>query len=218
MTTGGALWQHGRGGAESDATAPGDYEWDTRMSIWKLFGIGETEPAAGSGQKLGAGETETVRKIVDALDQIEPRRARFIAAFAYLLGRVAHADHHISEEETHSMERIVQDRAHLPEEQAILTVHMAKAQSLLFGATENFLVTREFAKIASREEKIELLHDLYAVCSADRTVSVVEDNEIRKISRELRLDHPDFIAVRLAYRDRLAVLRKQPGREQPEEN
>ena len=181
------------------------------MSIWKLFGVGEPEQAARAEKKLGAGETETVRKIVQALDQLEPKRARFIAAFSYLLGRVAHADQHISEEETDAMERIVRERAHLPEEQAILTVHMAKVQNLLFGATENFLVTREFGKIASREEKIEVLHDLYAVCSADRKISVVEDNEIRKISRELRLDHPDFIAVRLEYRDQLTVLQDASG-------
>jgi uncharacterized tellurite resistance protein B-like protein len=185
------------------------------MSIWKLFGLGEAGQAAGGEKKHGAAETETVRKIVQALDQLDPKQARFIAAFAYLLGRVAHADQRITEEETQAMEGIVRERAGLPEEQAILTVHMAKAQNLLFGATENFLVTREFGKIASREEKIELLHDLYAVCSADRTISVVEDNEIRKISRELRLEHPDFIAVRLAYRDQLAVLKDRPGQKEP---
>src|SRR5262245_64863603 len=136
------------------------------MSIWKLFGLGDTQRAAGEEKKLGSADTDTVRKIVQALDQLEPQQARFIAALAYLLGRVAHADQHISEDETRTMERIVSERAHLPEEQAILTVHMAKAQNLLFGATENFLVTREFGRIASREEKIELLHDLYAVCSA----------------------------------------------------
>ena len=188
------------------------------MSIWKFFRLGETGQGAEAGKKFGAAETETVRKIVQALEQLEPARARFIAALAYLLGRVAHADLHISEQETGTMERIIRERAHLPEEQAILTVHMAKTQNLLFGATENFLVTREFAKIASREEKIEILHDLYAVCSADRAISVVEDNEIRKISRELRLDHPDFIAVRLDYRDHLSVLKDLPGPEpRPEE-
>jgi hypothetical protein len=47
------------------------------------------------------------------------------------------------------------------------------------------------------------------VCSADRSISTVEDNEIRKISTELKLSHEDFIAVRLNYRDHLAVLKKQ---------
>ena len=44
-------------------------------------------------------ETETVRKIIAELDRIEPEKARYIASFAYILGRVAHADLGISEEE-----------------------------------------------------------------------------------------------------------------------
>jgi hypothetical protein len=36
----------------------------------------------------------------------------------------------------------------------------------------------------------------------------VEDNEIRKVASELGLEHPEIIAVRSRYRDRLAVLRQ----------
>lgn len=180
------------------------------MAIWKYLGL-ETGGEQGSDRKKGkvSAETETVRKIVDALDRLEPERARYIAAFAYLLGRVAHADQHISPEETQEMERLVMERGGLPEEQAILVVQMAKTQNLLFGGTENFLVSREFGKIASREQKLALLDCLYSVCAADQSISVQEDNEIRNISSELKLDHEDFIAVRLNYRDSLAVLKKQ---------
>ena len=45
-------------------------------------------------------ETDTVRKIVHQLDQLPPERARYVAAFAYLLSRVARADMNISAEET----------------------------------------------------------------------------------------------------------------------
>ena len=44
-----------------------------------------------------------LRETLDALDHLEPERARFLAAFAYLLGRVAHADQHVSPEETAAM-------------------------------------------------------------------------------------------------------------------
>ena len=52
----------------------------------------------GRGARRAAAprETETVRKIVAALDSMEPERARFIAAFAFILCRVARADLHIS--------------------------------------------------------------------------------------------------------------------------
>lgn len=33
-----------------------------------------------------------LRETLEALDHLEPDRARYLAAFAYLLGRVAHAD------------------------------------------------------------------------------------------------------------------------------
>ena len=178
------------------------------MSIWKFLGLEVAEKEkTGQGTSVSA-ETETVRKIVEKLDRMEPERARYIASFAYLLSRVAHADLHISKEETREMERIVKEKGSLPEEQAILVVQMAKTQSLLFGHTENFLVTREFQKIAAREQKLALLDCLYAVSAADRSISTVEDNEVRKISRELHLSHQDFIAVRLNYRDHLAVLKK----------
>jgi uncharacterized tellurite resistance protein B-like protein len=150
-------------------------------------------------------QTETVRKIVDALDSMEADRARQLAAFAYLLTRVAFADHNVSHEETHAMERLVMERGKLPEEQAILVVQMAKTQNLLFSGTENFLVAREFGKITTREQKLALLHCLYAVCAADKSISTKEDNEINKIARELQLSHRDYIGVRLHYRDQLAV-------------
>jgi uncharacterized tellurite resistance protein B-like protein len=179
------------------------------MAVWKLLGFDpKSLVAAGKQPAAVKPETETVRKIVQAMDQMEPAQARYIAAFAYLLSRVAYADHKVSPEETHVMERIVIQRGQLPEEQAILIVQMAKSQSVLFSGTENFLVTREFGKIASREQKLALLDCLYAVCAADRNISTIEDNEIRNISIELKLSHDDFIAVRMKYRAYLAVLKK----------
>ena len=63
---------------------------------------------------LGRDETETVRKIVRQLDNLEPARARFIAAFAYILSRVARADMNISDEETKEMEHQVIRLSSLP--------------------------------------------------------------------------------------------------------
>jgi uncharacterized tellurite resistance protein B-like protein len=152
-------------------------------------------------------ETETIRKIIQKLDQLEPERAKFIAAFAYLLSRAARADLDISPEETKVMERIVMERSRLPEEQAVIVIQMAKTQNILFGGTENFLVTREFNSLASHEEKMGLLDCLFAVASADQSISTVEDNEISQIADELRIEHRDFISIRSKYRDKLAVLK-----------
>jgi len=172
------------------------------MSILNLLNL-----KLGNSSKSGT-ETETARKIVEALDQMDPERAKFIAGFAYLLGRVARADLNISPKETREMERILMERGGLPEEQAIIVVQMAKTQNILFGGTENFLVSREFNTASSREEKLALLDCLYAVAAVEASVSTIEDNEISQIADELRIEHRDLISIRSKHRDSLAVLQK----------
>jgi uncharacterized tellurite resistance protein B-like protein len=176
------------------------------MSILSFLGYDPDR----AGAAHDSAETETVRRIVAALERLEPERARHIAIFAYILSRVARADLMISEAETRAMEVMVEQEGRLAPEQAILVVQMAKTQAILFGGTENYLVTREFNKIASREEKLALLRCLFAVAASDDSVSVKEDNEIRRISNELRLTHEEFVAARSEFRDRLSVLRKPP--------
>jgi uncharacterized tellurite resistance protein B-like protein len=161
------------------------------------------------GSSRTSAETDTIRKIASALDQMDPEQAKFIAAFAYLMSRVARADLILNPDEITVMEKIVMQQAGIPEEQAILVVQMAKTQNLLFGATENYLVTREFNKMATHEQKLGLLHCLYAVSAADYSIATIEDNEIAQIADELRIEHRDFIAVRSKFRSHLAVLKKE---------
>jgi uncharacterized tellurite resistance protein B-like protein len=152
-------------------------------------------------------ETATVRKIVAALDALEPHRAKYIAAYAYILSRVARADMNISEAETRKMEQLVIALSGLSEEQAVLVVQIAKTQATLFGGTENFLVTDEFREMATQPEKLSLLNCLFAVAAADDSISGVEEREIRLIANELQLTHSDFIDARLAYRQYLDLLK-----------
>jgi uncharacterized tellurite resistance protein B-like protein len=169
-----------------------------------LFKPGKPEQLADA-----AAGSAAIRKIADALGQLAPDRARYVASFAYILGRVANADLNISDEETREMERLVEGMAGLPEEQAILVVQIAKAQNVMFGATDGFSVTEAFSQTATRAQKLALLNCLFAVSSSDHSISQVEDNEVRKISAELRLDHSDFIAARSLYLQHLEVLKKE---------
>jgi uncharacterized tellurite resistance protein B-like protein len=170
------------------------------MSLLRFLGFGGVRENADPS-------AESVRRIAEALDRLEPGRAKYIACYAYLLGRVAHADRRVSPEESRAMEQLVIERGGLPEEQAVMVVQVAKTQNRLLGGTDDFLVTREFNEIASHEQKVSLLHCLFAVSSSHGGIATVEDNEIRRISRELRIPHEEFIAVRSAYRQHLQVLR-----------
>lgn len=174
------------------------------VSLRRFLGLGDGAAAPS--------ETATVRRIVQALERQDPEVARYVARFAYILGRVARADLDVSAEETGAMERIVVERGGLPEAQAVLVVQIAKSQNVLFGGTENYLVAREFASSATREQKLGLLECCFAVSASDREVSGVEDAEIRRIASELGLEHADFIAARSTYREYLSVLKQRPGR------
>ncbi|HEX5474923.1 MAG TPA: TerB family tellurite resistance protein [Vicinamibacterales bacterium] len=171
------------------------------MSILGWLGLDREAPRQGS-------DVEAVREIAHALDGLEPARARFVACFAYLLGRVARADEQITPDESRAMERLVAERGLLPEAQAVIVVQMAKTQGRLFGGTEDFLVTREFDRIASREEKLAVIDCLFAVCETDQSIVTVEDNEIRQIANELKIEHADYVAIRLRHRRFLEVLKK----------
>jgi len=155
------------------------------------------------------GDTETVRRIVGELDQLDPARARYLAAFAYVLSRVASADLHISDVETARMVELLVQLGQLPEAQAVLVVEIAKSQNRLFGGTENFLVTREFREIASEAERQVLLECLFAVSAADDAISGEEETQIWQIARELGFSHADYIRVRMAYSDKRTVLRQR---------
>ncbi len=156
-------------------------------------------------------DVETVRRIARELDEIEPAQACYVACFAYILGRVAHADLNISDDETRAMEALICERGGLPADQAALVAAMAKQHNELFGGTENFLVTREFERLAQRDQKLALLDCLFAVSASDGSVSSDEDTEVRKITSELKLDHRDFIAARSRYLEHLEVLKDETG-------
>lgn len=174
------------------------------MSILERLGL---KRDAGANAGGAAGDTETVRRIVRELEALEPERARYLAAFAYILSRVAQADLEISAAETDKMERILQEFGGLPEQQAVLAVQIAKAQTRLAGGTENFLVTREFKEIATREQCLELLHCLFAVSAADDSISGAEEAQIRQVASELGFSLNEYVEVRSAYSDKREVLR-----------
>ncbi len=165
----------------------------------------------GTGAASSAADTDTVRKIVARLEAMPPERARHVAAFAYVLSRVAHADLDVSHEESERMERIVQRLGHLPEEQAVLVVEIAKAQNRLLGGTEDFLVTREFAAIATPEERQELLEALFEVAAADGSISSQEEGRIKQIASELQFSHGQYIEALAGWREHREVLRGLPG-------
>jgi uncharacterized tellurite resistance protein B-like protein len=172
------------------------------MSLLRFLGLG------GSEGPQDRGDTETVRRIAAKLDSLEPGEARYLACFAYVLARVAHADLEIDDSESREMERIVRELASLSESEAALAVEIAKTQARLLGGTENYVVTRAFRDISSKEQRARLLQCLFAVAAADGSISNVENAEINAIAEEFGFTRPEANALRSQYRDKLSVLKR----------
>ena len=150
-----------------------------------------------------------LRQTLDALDHLEPDRSRVLAAFAYLLGRVADADQHVSSAETRAMESLVQEQGALTQDQAMVVVQLAKSSNLLFGGSANFLVARQFAELATYDEKLALMRCLFAVAATDDAISMTEEGEIHRIANELRIEQKDLVALRLSHRRHLPGLSRE---------
>jgi uncharacterized tellurite resistance protein B-like protein len=153
-----------------------------------------------------AAETATVRRIVARLEAKPAAEARYLAAFAYVMSRAAHADLDISEVETTAMEQFISQLGGLDEAQAVLVVQMAKIDSRLHGSTEDFLVTREFARIATRDQKLAVLRCCFAVSAADESISAEEATAVNQIARELDVIREDLNAVRAEFVERLSAI------------
>ncbi len=160
-------------------------------SLHAWLGLTESTPAP---------EPAPLGRLVAALDRLEPARAHYLARFAYLLGRVAHADEHISDAETRAMEVILVDHGRLPSDQAMLVVSLAKASSGMFGTTADFVVAQEFTDTTTYEERLAVAHCLFAVAVSDERISMSEEAEVHRIANQLRIERPDLTAIRLQHR------------------
>jgi uncharacterized tellurite resistance protein B-like protein len=153
-------------------------------------------------------ETATVRRIVAELDALAPEQRRYLAGFAYVLSRAAHADMRVTDAETQLMEQIVQRIGGLPESQAVLVVEIAKHQGSLYGGTEDYLVTREFARSSSEEQRIALVESCFAVVAADHVITAEEYAELTQIATELGLNREQLNVIRREYREHLTAIQR----------
>ena len=177
------------------------------MVLRGLFGDKkETQPPEVARPDPAPTETESVRRISGQIEALPIEQRRFIAGFAYVLARAAHADLEISDEELTYMEHAVVEVGHLTEAQAVLVVEMARNMNELYGATEDYVVTREFARNSTREQREDLLRTAFSVGAADDTITAAEVAELNQIGKELGFRSDEIDSMRNEFRDQLAAI------------
>jgi uncharacterized tellurite resistance protein B-like protein len=175
---------------------------DRRPTADPRLPVGEVAaPTAGSDA-----ETATARRIVARLEALPPEEARYLACFAYVMSRAAHADLEISDEETALMERFAVEYGGLDSAQAVLVVQMAKLQARDHGQTEDFVVTREFRDISTPEQRLAVIRCCFAIGAEDGTITAEEASVVNQIARELDIERDDVNAIRADFHEQLSAV------------
>jgi uncharacterized tellurite resistance protein B-like protein len=152
-------------------------------------------------------QLDVLRNIISKVEELPVERARFIACFAFLLGRVAYADLQASAEEVKRIEGLLRQKFHLDAAQAVLICTIAKNQNEMFGSTENYLVAREFKEMSTLAERRDLIDLLFQVAAADESISSAEEAEITQMASELEIHRDEMIEIRGRYRRHREVLK-----------
>lgn len=188
------------------------------MSLFRnIFNLDPQARQAGEGAtispdaplpaQLGVGETDSVRTLVAQLSSMPPARARYIAAFAYLLGRAANATNGMSDAERAAILEIAQAGG-LEPATAPLIVDLAAGLAGEFGGTEDFVVTREFKALADETQRLVILRACFAVMAANGSISAEENAAVNQIAAELDIDQATLNSIRGDYHDQLSSVQQ----------
>ena len=96
----------------------------------------------------------------------------------------------------------------LDAETARLVVVLATSQADAYGATEDYLVTREFKAISTLEEREQLLRCCFLVMAADDEIDETESWLANRLAEELDIERPDLNAIRDEFHDQLSSVRE----------
>ena len=174
------------------------------MSLLRFLGI-------EGGSKGRESEPASLAEITTQLEALPAEEARFVAAFSYLLARVAGADLRTDNTERDAIARRLETFAEIAPPQASLLAETAIRAAEMHSATDDHLVARTFRDLSEEPERIRLIRCLYAVAAADELISTVEDNEIFEVARAIGLRQTDVVAVRAGFKEYLGSLKALPS-------
>jgi uncharacterized tellurite resistance protein B-like protein len=149
------------------------------------------------------------------LAHLPSERIEFVAAFAGLLVRVAHADLEISEAERAALRTLIAEQAGLTVAESAAVAEIVTEHATGLAGIDYAALTETLNAHGTETDKLRLIDCLYAIAAAGSAVTVVEDEEIHAVARALLLSHQQLIEVRTRYKEQLEViqaLRRQRSR------
>ncbi len=112
-----------------------------------------------------------------------------------LMAQVAYVDRDVNEDEFDTMLRAMQRGWDISQDAAALVAEIAVNE--ISKDLDFYRLTRQFFEQTNESERLRFLDVLFTVADADGHVSYEETEEIRKISKMLKLTHKQFINAKL---------------------
>jgi uncharacterized tellurite resistance protein B-like protein len=126
---------------------------------------------------------------------LDERALRTLSLAGGMMAQVTRVDPDATDEQVAAMVDALQQHWHLTPEQAAFVVGVAISESAT--VLDPYRLARRFALACGREERTAFLEVLFAIAAADGKLSHEETEEIREISRWLKVSHGDFIKAKL---------------------
>ncbi len=126
----------------------------------------------------------------------EQRRHRQHLAAAALLIETARADFTEDADEQAALQKLLCSTLELPENDVQELVSQATRQ--VDQATSLYEFTRVINDYYDREERLQLIEDMWAVAFADGDVDKYEEHLIRQVASLIYVPHEDYIRCKMA--------------------
>jgi uncharacterized tellurite resistance protein B-like protein len=112
-----------------------------------------------------------------------------------VMAQVARVNPQITSAEEEVIIEALQTHWHLTHDQSTFVAEVAVDETA--SHLDRYRLAREFADVCTYEERVSFLDVLFAVAAADGQATYAEIEEIRRISRTLKLPHQAFIDAKL---------------------
>ncbi|MBC8286923.1 MAG: TerB family tellurite resistance protein [Nitrospinae bacterium] len=128
-------------------------------------------------------------------------RLYFICLVGTLMAAVAHVDDHFDATEKKALKRCLTDQFSLEGKELALLFEVVEEQAR--QGFDFYEVTAELNRVTSYNDRIHLMECLFEVSIADGKMAHEEAEEIRRISKALRIPHKTFIECKVRALDKI---------------
>ena len=172
------------------------------MSIFKSFF------SARSKGEIPQELSSVYQRFEQELPELEGKDCMTLACLCALLARVAFVDMKITGDEISTMVQAITDSTQYSQQVAQKMVSIASEEISDLVDLENQLYIRPLNELLDPMEKGKILKLLFKVAASDEKVENLESEEIRRISKELRVSHQQFVEAKLTVKNQIEALKR----------